>query len=189
VERPPGVVLVGDGRTEQRHDPVTRELVDGAFPPVHGVQHALKGAVHDRVELLGIQRRRELGGPLDVHEEHRHLLPLTSEGPALLQDARGQMLGGVGGGRARGLGSPGRVRRHRGTALVAEAGAGPQALSAGGTAGFDRRPAGLAEPRGLPVCVAALGAGHGRLVVAESRVQGAGHRGLEVPEGGDPDDL
>src|SRR5436189_177622 len=29
-----GMILVGDGRTEERHDSITEELIDGAFVPV-----------------------------------------------------------------------------------------------------------------------------------------------------------
>ena len=62
------MVLVGDRRAEERHDAVAGELVDGALPAVHGVEHELECAVHDAVELFGVEGPRQLGRALDVHE-------------------------------------------------------------------------------------------------------------------------
>jgi len=44
---PPGVVLMGDGGAEESHDPVARELVDGAFEAVDAVGEDLEEALHD----------------------------------------------------------------------------------------------------------------------------------------------
>ncbi len=52
---PLGVVLVGHGRTKQRHDPVAGKLVDGAFILVDLIHQDLKAPVHDLVDLLGVQ--------------------------------------------------------------------------------------------------------------------------------------
>jgi hypothetical protein len=41
------VVLVGDRRTEQRHDAVTEELVHRALVPVHLGQHEVEGPAHE----------------------------------------------------------------------------------------------------------------------------------------------
>ena len=50
----PRVVLVGDRRAEDGHDPVAGELVDGALEAVHGVGEGREEALHDRVPLLGV---------------------------------------------------------------------------------------------------------------------------------------
>ena len=50
-----GVVLVADGRAEQRHEAVPEELVDCALVAVDLRQHQLEGAVHQRVDVLGIE--------------------------------------------------------------------------------------------------------------------------------------
>ena len=48
VAGPLGVVLVGDGRAEERHDPVAGVLVDRALEAVHAVGQDLEEAVQDR---------------------------------------------------------------------------------------------------------------------------------------------
>jgi hypothetical protein len=47
------VVLVGDGRAEERHDPVARVLVDGSLEAVDAVRQDLEEAIQDAVPLLG----------------------------------------------------------------------------------------------------------------------------------------
>ena len=51
----PRMVLVGDGRAEQRHDAVAQELVDRPLVAVHLGEHQLERAPHDAVNVLGIQ--------------------------------------------------------------------------------------------------------------------------------------
>jgi hypothetical protein len=58
VHGPARVVLVGDGRAEQRHDPVAQELVHRALVAVHLGQHELEGPAHELVHLLGVEARR-----------------------------------------------------------------------------------------------------------------------------------
>jgi hypothetical protein len=53
VERPLGVVLVGDGRSEESHDAVAGELIDGALVAVDRLREALEAAVHHHVEVFG----------------------------------------------------------------------------------------------------------------------------------------
>ena len=55
MHRAPRVVLVRDGRAEQRHDPVAEELVDRALVAVHLGQHQLEGARHEAVDVLGVE--------------------------------------------------------------------------------------------------------------------------------------
>ena len=55
TQRAMGVVLVSDRRPEQRHHAVAEELVDRALVAMHLVQDHLEGAVHDRVDFLGVE--------------------------------------------------------------------------------------------------------------------------------------
>jgi hypothetical protein len=100
VQRPAGMVLVGNGRSKERHDAVAGELVDGALPAVDGIPHELEGAVHDDMELFRVERAGQLGRALDVHEEDRDLLARAAQRAPFLQDALGEVVRGVGGGSA-----------------------------------------------------------------------------------------
>ena len=72
----PGVVLVGDRRAEDGHDPVAGELVDGALEALDGVGEDREEALHDLAPLLGVVLLGEVHRPLDVGEQHGHLLAL-----------------------------------------------------------------------------------------------------------------
>ena len=54
------MILVGDGRAEERHDPVARVLVHAPLEPVHAVGQDLEEAIENHVPLLGIDLAREL---------------------------------------------------------------------------------------------------------------------------------
>jgi hypothetical protein len=73
VAGPAGVVLVGDGSAEERHDAVAGELVDRPLEAVHPVGEDPHEPVHHRVPLLGVEVLLELHRPLHVGEEHRDL--------------------------------------------------------------------------------------------------------------------
>ena len=160
VAGPHGVVLVGDGRPEQRHDPVAHHLVHGALVAVDGLHHALEDRVEELARLLGIAVGQELHRPLEVREEDGDLLALAFQGGLGGEDLLGQVLGGV---RLRG----GRMNRGRGAsgyglaALEAEARA-PGKLCATGAA--RKREAGStaeAEPGVGRVVLLAPGTRHG----------------------------
>jgi hypothetical protein len=87
----PGVILVGDGRPEDRHDPIAGELIDRPLETVHAVGEDLEEAVHDPIPLFWIDLLAELHRALHVSEEHRHLLPLAFEGAARREDPLGEM--------------------------------------------------------------------------------------------------
>jgi hypothetical protein len=63
---------------------------------MHGVEHELEGAVHDSVELFGVEGPCQLRRALDVYEQDRDLLALAAEGAAVLEDALGKMVRRVG---------------------------------------------------------------------------------------------
>ncbi len=60
---PDAMILVRDRRPEQGHDAVARELVDGAFVPMDRFHDAREAAVHDRVQLFGIEPGGEAVNP------------------------------------------------------------------------------------------------------------------------------
>lgn len=93
-----GVVLVGDGRAEERHEAVPEKLVRRTLEPVDGPQHQLEGAVHEVVHLLGIQFLRDGREPRHVGEKDRDLLPLALERPADFENFLRQVGGSVGAG-------------------------------------------------------------------------------------------
>ena len=72
----PRVVLVGDRRPEDGHDPVAGELVDGALEPGHRVGQDREEALHDLAPLLRVLLLGEVHRAADVGEQHRHLLAL-----------------------------------------------------------------------------------------------------------------
>jgi hypothetical protein len=117
VPGPQRVVLVGERRTEQRHDAVTHDLVHGAFVGVDCFHHPLDDRVEDLAGLLGIAAGDELHRALHVGKEHRHLLALALERGLGDEDLLGQMLGGIGLG---GVEAPGRGLDERDGALPAE---------------------------------------------------------------------
>jgi len=106
------VVLVGDRRSEERHDPVARVLVDRALEAMHPVGQDLEEAIHDLVPLLQIDALLKIHGALDIREEHGHLLALPFQGAAEGQDLVDQVLGRVVPGDALPFQSLGPCRRH-----------------------------------------------------------------------------
>ena len=128
-----GVVLVGERRAEERHDPVAHDLVHHALVLVDGLDHALEHRVDEVARLLGVAVGQHLHRALEVGEDHRHLLALALEHGLGVQDALGQVLRRVGirraeaGGRAGGLDGQG--------ALGAELGGGGQRRPAAAAVG------------------------------------------------------
>ena len=92
------MVLVGERRPEQRHDPVAHHLVDGALVAVDRLHHAFEHRVEERPRLLGIAVGEQLHRALEVGEQDGDLLALALEGGLRRQDACRQVLGGVGNG-------------------------------------------------------------------------------------------
>ena len=93
------MVLVGQRRAEQRHDPVAHHLVHGALVAVDGLHHALEDRVEELARLLGIAVGQQLHRALEVGEEHGDLLALAFQRGLRGQDLLGEVLGRVGLGR------------------------------------------------------------------------------------------
>jgi hypothetical protein len=87
------MVLVGEGRAEQRHDPVSHDLVDGALVAVDGLHHQLEDGIENLARLLGITVGEELHRALEVSEQDSDLLAFAFErrlgGQNLLSEVRG----------------------------------------------------------------------------------------------------
>ena len=89
------VVLVRDRRTEQRHDPIARELVDRPLEPVDTLGEDQEEPIQDVVPLLRVDRLGELHRALHVGEQNRDLLTLPLESAAGREDLLGEVLGCV----------------------------------------------------------------------------------------------
>ena len=63
------MVLVRDGRTKQREDPVAGGLHDVAVVAVDRVDHQLQCGIDNRARLFGIEVLLKLGRALDVGEK------------------------------------------------------------------------------------------------------------------------
>jgi len=94
--RTPRVILVRDGSTEQRHDPVTGELVDGPLEAVDAVGQNLEEAIEDPMPRLGVHLLGKLHRTDHVGEQHGHLLALAFERAAGGENPLGQMARRVG---------------------------------------------------------------------------------------------
>jgi hypothetical protein len=86
------VVLVGDRRSEEGHDPVPGELVHRALEKVHPVGEDREEAVHDPLPLLRVDALGQLHRAHHVAEEDRHLLAFPLQALATGADLFGQMI-------------------------------------------------------------------------------------------------
>ncbi len=86
------MVLVGEGRPEQRHDAVAHDLVDGALVAVHRFHHPLEHRIEELARLFGVAVGEQLHGALEVGEEDGDLLALAFESGAGGEDALGEVL-------------------------------------------------------------------------------------------------
>jgi hypothetical protein len=91
VARPNRVVLVAERGAEDRHDPVTHDLVHGALELVDGVHHDLEGRIEDRPCLLGIEVVEQLHRTFDVGKQYGDLLSFTLERALRREDPLCQM--------------------------------------------------------------------------------------------------
>jgi hypothetical protein len=72
------MVLVGEGCTEEGHDPVAHDLVHRALVAVDGLHHVLEDGIEELPRLLGITVGEQLHRTLEVGEEDGDLLALAS---------------------------------------------------------------------------------------------------------------
>ena len=96
VTGPHGVILVGQRRAEQRHDPVAHDLVDGALVAVDRLHHVLEHGVEELARFLWIAIGQQLHRPLQIGEEDGDLLALAFQSRLGGEDFLGEVLGSVG---------------------------------------------------------------------------------------------
>ena len=134
-----GVVLVGQGGAEKRHDAVAHDLVDGALVAVHRFHQALEDRVQELPGVLRVAVGEQLERAFHVGEEHRHLLALPLERVAGPEDPLGQVARRVALEGREGRFGDGR-RRDGPPALVAEAAARQVGVPHAGQATSSRPP-------------------------------------------------
>jgi hypothetical protein len=93
---PDRMILVANRRTEERHEAISEELVYRALVPMDLGKHHIEGAVHQAVDVLGIQALGQRGEARDVHEEHGDELALTLQRAARDQNLLGEVRRRVG---------------------------------------------------------------------------------------------
>jgi hypothetical protein len=130
VTSPNRMVLLRDGRTEERHDAIAHHLVDGALVAMDGLHHAFEDGIENFASFLGIAVSEQLHRALQIGEEDGDLLALALEGGLRREDLRGEMLGGVRLGAGEAAHCLGGLAAYWSTALVAEPGADRQVTTA-----------------------------------------------------------
>jgi hypothetical protein len=100
VAGPYRVILVREGRTEERHDTVAHDLVDRALVAVHGLHHPFEHGVEKLACLLRVPVGQQLHRALEVGEEHGDLLAFALERALRRQNLLGEVLRGVRFGRS-----------------------------------------------------------------------------------------
>src|SRR5262247_1600378 len=90
------MIFMGDRGTEERHKPITEELINGAFVPMHLVERYLKKAIEERVHCLRSNALSNRSRVCQVTEQHRHLFPFPFEGTPGGQNLLSKMFGRVG---------------------------------------------------------------------------------------------
>jgi hypothetical protein len=135
VTRPDGMILVGEGRAEEGHDPVAHDLIHRALVAVDGLHHQLEDGVEELSRLLRVTAGEQLHRALEVGEEDRDLLTLAFQGGFRRENLLGEVLRRI---RVRGgeLGFRDSLERHR--ALAAELILG-RVRRATGRTGCDKR--------------------------------------------------
>ena len=155
------MVLVGERRAEERHDPVAHHLVDGALVAVDRLHHALEHRVEDLARLLGVAVGEQLHRALEVGEEDRDLLALAFQRGLGGEDLLGEVLGGVGlSGDANGVPAAAATGWAQAGQNLAVAESRPRHSS---SMSGQRRRALFAEPRPLRILVLAPGTLHSTL--------------------------
>ena len=80
------MIFMGDGRSEQGHDPIPPELVDRTLKAVDFIHQDPEAAVHDPVDFLRVELLGKGREPGHIGEHDRHQLALPFQGTAGGQD-------------------------------------------------------------------------------------------------------
>src|SRR5215831_8739069 len=90
------MILMGDRSTEERHKPITEELIDGAFVPMHLTESEFEEPVQQGMHVLGSDTLRDGSGIGKIAEQHRHLFPFAFQSTSQGQNFLGKVFGCVG---------------------------------------------------------------------------------------------
>jgi hypothetical protein len=143
ITRPHRVVFVGDRCSEQSHDAIAHDVIDGAFVVVDRLDHAFDHGIEEALRIFRIPPDHEFHRPFDVGEHHSDLFTFTFDCRFVSENLIGEMERRVilGRGRAEIF----LVEAHRMAALRAEIRSCGKLGSATNTAPTQRRSALLAE--------------------------------------------
>jgi hypothetical protein len=95
-DSPPSMILMGDRCPEQRHKPITEELVDGAFVAVDIVKRQFEEPVQQRMHVFGSDALGNRGRVRQVTEQNGDLFPFPFKGTPGGQNFLGKVFGRVG---------------------------------------------------------------------------------------------
>src|SRR5215470_11712607 len=90
------MILMGDGSTEERHKPITEELIDRPLVAMDLVECYLKKAIEERVHCLRSDTLRNGSGVCQVTEQHRHLFPFAFQSTPGGQNLLGKVSRSIG---------------------------------------------------------------------------------------------
>ena len=156
IAGPNSVLLMGERRAEERHDPIAHHLVDRSFVTVHGLHHPLQHGIEQLAGVFGVAVSQQLHGGLQVSEEDGDLLSLALEDGLGREDPLGEVLGDIRLGRAEPRLNGAGCCRQRPATAPAELLAALVQEATRGASGSEGQPALTTEAASLTVlCVAA----------------------------------
>jgi hypothetical protein len=95
IARPDGMVFMGNGGAEERHDPIAHDLIHRALEAVHGLHHPFEDGIEDGPGFLRVAVGQQLHRAFEVGEEHGDLLTLPFQGGLRVKDFLRQMHWGI----------------------------------------------------------------------------------------------
>ena len=100
------MIFMRKRRTEERHDAVAHDLIDGSFVAMHSFHHVLDHRIKKFPRFLRIAVGEQLHRSFHVGEQYRDLLALAFERALGGEDLFGEMFRsvGLGGSKLRGCG-------------------------------------------------------------------------------------
>jgi hypothetical protein len=85
------MILVGDRRAEEGHDPVAHNPVDRTFVVVNCLDHPFEHRLEEILRSLGVAVGKDLHRTLDIREQHGDLLAFTLEAYPCGEDLIGKV--------------------------------------------------------------------------------------------------
>src|SRR6516225_5748722 len=89
------MILMGERCTKERHKPITEELIDGAFVPMHLTESEFEEPVQQGMHVLGTKTLSDRGRVRQITKQHRHLFPFAFEGTSGGENFLSEMFGRV----------------------------------------------------------------------------------------------